>query len=64
MQCAPVEVQFWLLAPAAQAGMIIGRGGDVIRRIRSDTEARVKVHAGAGSSRPQSGFTKQSRMAM
>ena len=44
----PVNVAFWLMAPAGQVGMIIGRGGDVIRRIRNETDARVKVHTGAG----------------
>ena len=28
--------------------MIIGRGGEIIKRIRHDTDARVKVHTAGG----------------
>lgn len=37
------EVHFRLLVPAQRIGSIIGRGGEVIKRIRMETEARVKV---------------------
>ena len=46
-----LEVCFWLLVPEAQAGMIIGKGGDIIRQIRTETGASVKV-SDHGSSAP------------
>lgn len=39
-----VETVFRLLAPVMRAGNIIGRNGDHVRRIRSETGARIKVY--------------------
>ena len=49
-----VEVCYWMLVPAAQAGMLIGKGGDVIRRIRDESRATVKLsdHDSGASQRP------------
>lgn len=33
-------------------GSVIGRGGDVVRRIRAETDARVKVFEARGAARP------------
>ncbi|CAL8468952.1 g8493 [Coccomyxa elongata] len=44
---AVVEVQLRLLVPATHIGCIIGRRGDMIRSIRDDTGAHVKVHEGS-----------------
>ena len=40
---APIEVTFKLLAPEGRAGVLIGRGGDYVRRIRAETGARLRV---------------------
>lgn len=47
-----VEVQLRLLVPATHIGCIIGRRGDMIRSIRDDTGAHVKVHEGSQGPRP------------
>ena len=38
-----VEVTFRLLAPVVRTGNIIGKGGEHVRRVRSETGARIKV---------------------
>jgi len=38
-----VEITYRFLVPSSKAGSIIGRGGDVIRRIREETGAKVKL---------------------
>lgn len=38
-----VEVTFRLLAPATRTGNIIGKGGEHVKRVRSETGARIKV---------------------
>ena len=45
MQGGPrsLEVRFWLLVSEMQAGMLIGKGGDIIQRIRQESQATVKV---------------------
>ena len=43
---AVVEVQLRLLVPATHIGCIIGRRGEMIRSIRDDTGAHIKVHEG------------------
>ncbi len=47
-----VEVQLRLLVLATHIGCIIGRRGDMIRSIRDDTGAHVKVHEGSQGARP------------
>lgn len=44
---AVVEVQLRLLVPASHIGCIIGRRGEMIRSIRDDTGAHIKVHEGS-----------------
>jgi poly(rC)-binding protein 3/4 len=39
-----VETVFRLLAPVSRAGNIIGRNGEHIRRVRTETGARIKVY--------------------
>jgi poly(rC)-binding protein 2/3/4 len=39
-----VEVTFRLLAPATRTGNIIGKGGEHVKRVRSETGARIKVY--------------------
>ncbi len=41
-----VEVTFRLLAPATRTGNIIGKGGEHVKRVRSETGARIKVGGG------------------
>ncbi|KAK9828748.1 hypothetical protein WJX72_001910 [[Myrmecia] bisecta] len=41
------ETSYRLLCPQANTGSIIGRKGDVVRQIREQTGAQVKVHAGS-----------------
>lgn len=43
MEAGGVEVTYRFLVPSAKAGGVIGRGGDVIRRIREETGAKVKL---------------------
>ena len=38
-----LEVCYWMLVPEASAGMLIGKGGDIIRRIRHESRATVKL---------------------
>ncbi|EFN56318.1 hypothetical protein CHLNCDRAFT_57590 [Chlorella variabilis] len=40
---AAVEVTFRLLAPTNRTGNIIGKGGEHVRRVRTETGARIKV---------------------
>lgn len=42
-----MDTVFRLLVPAERAGNIIGRGGDHIQRIRTETGARIKVYGSA-----------------
>lgn len=39
----PVNVEFRLLVPDHRIGGVIGKGGDVIRRVRQETGAKVRV---------------------
>lgn len=41
-----------MLVPDLLIGSVIGRGGDVVRRIRAETDARVKVFEARGAARP------------
>ena len=44
------DVVFRLLCPNSRTGSIIGKGGDVIKHLRDDTGARIKVeHAVPGA---------------
>jgi hypothetical protein len=46
---APGDVVFRLLCPNARTGSVIGKGGEVIKQLREDTGARIKVeHAVPG----------------
>lgn len=38
-----VETTFKLIVPTPLVGMILGRNGNIIKQIRSDTGARVKI---------------------
>jgi hypothetical protein len=40
---ARVEVTFRLLVPTTLIGMVLGRNGDIVKQIRAETGARVKV---------------------
>ena len=44
-----VEIEFRVLVPDLLVGSVIGRGGEVVRRIRAETDARVKVFEARGS---------------
>ncbi len=48
---AVVEVQLRLLVPATHIGCVIGRRGEMIRTIRDDTGAHIKVHEGSQGAR-------------
>eukprot|EP00887_Chlorella_sp_A99_P004311 scaffold15.g4311.t1 len=51
---APIEVTFKLLAPEARAGVLVAHGGEVVRRIRAETDARLRLfepHAGSPDER-------------
>ena len=37
------EVAFRLLCPGSRTGSVIGRGGDVIRQLRAETSAKIKL---------------------
>ena len=44
-----VEIEFRVLVPDLLVGSVIGRGGEVVRRIRAETDARVKVFEARGA---------------
>jgi len=49
-----VDVDFRVLVPDVLVGSVIGRGGDVVRRIRAETGARIKVfEGGRGAALPR-----------
>lgn len=47
-----VDVDFRVLVPDVLVGSVIGRGGDVVRRIRAETGARIKVFEGGRGAAP------------
>ena len=44
-----VEIEFRVLVPDLLVGSVIGRGGEVVRRIRAESDARVKVFEARGA---------------
>lgn len=54
-----VEVTFRLLAPATRTGNIIGKGGEHVKRVRSETGARIKVRGGTQPRRAGVGCSAQ-----
>lgn len=44
-----VEIEYRVLVPDLLVGSVIGRGGEVVRRIRAETDARVKVFEARGA---------------
>eukprot|EP00241_Pyramimonas_parkeae_P019496 CAMPEP_0114307704 /NCGR_PEP_ID=MMETSP0059-20121206/17615_1 /TAXON_ID=36894 /ORGANISM="Pyramimonas parkeae, Strain CCMP726" /LENGTH=305 /DNA_ID=CAMNT_0001431193 /DNA_START=125 /DNA_END=1039 /DNA_ORIENTATION=- len=42
------EVVYRLLCPASRSGSVIGKGGEIIKQLRADTGARIRVEEAAG----------------